>query len=74
MIVAVLALPAWAGEVDPVRVFTNEDLEALYGPSEAPDRPVLETVEGIDWEFVTATIERGYARIDADRARPAPNR
>ena len=68
MILAVLALPAWAREAEPVPVFTNEDLEALYGPSEAPDRPVVETVEGVDWEFVTAAIERGYARIDADRA------
>jgi len=49
---------------EPVRVYTNADLEK-FGPPAPRVPPLVETEVG--WRFVTEFIEREQARIDAER-------
>jgi len=52
---------------EPVRVYTNDDLERMFGP---PPPPVSEPVDKSgpqDWGWVEGYLDRQYARIDADR-------
>ena len=57
-----------AAEPASVPLFTNEDLEK-YGPSDAPDRPVADTVASgnQDWTFVNKFIEGQYEKIKSER-------
>jgi hypothetical protein len=54
------------GSVDrqPVRVYTNADLER-FGPVSDTAAPAP---EGAGWEFVAEFLEREYGRLDAERA------
>jgi hypothetical protein len=52
---------------EPVRVYTSEDLERMFGP---PPRAVSDRVDKSgpeDWGWVETYLDRQYARIDADR-------
>lgn len=52
---------------EPVPVYTNEDLERMFGP---PPTAVSEPVDKSgpeDWGWVESYLDRQYARIDADR-------
>jgi len=66
-----LAGGSWADEE--VRVYTNEDLEALpplTSPVIVDDEGRPLELEGAErrWAFVDDFVDRAYARIDADRA------
>jgi hypothetical protein len=59
------AEPPSSGEApEPVRLYTNADLEQ-FGPPTAPDAPVDAGIPG-DWAFVQAFIDREYARLDVE--------
>src|SRR5215831_11138455 len=48
-------------------LYTNEDLDRMFGP---PPHPVSEPVDKStpeDWRWVEQYLDRQYARIDADR-------
>ena len=52
---------------EPVPVYTNEDLDRMFG---APPAPVSDPVDKSgpeDWGWVEGYLDRQYARIDADR-------
>jgi len=57
-----------AAEPASVPLFTNEDLEK-YGPSDAPDHPVADTVASgnQDWTFVNKFIDGQYEKIKSER-------
>jgi len=63
--VAWVAVPAHAGDDEPVRVYTNADLEAL--PPIPVGQPVL-TRDEADWQFVSDFLDRQRESLDADRA------
>jgi len=66
-VLLLVALPpvTRADDVDPV--YTNSDLERLFGPPSVDSGPV-DTNDDADWEFVTEFLEREHSRIDADRS------
>lgn len=53
---------------EPVRVYTNEDLEKLAPIPTQPGQPV--TAEEVErrWAFVQSVLDDAQARIDADRS------
>ena len=52
---------------DDVPVYTNDDLERMFGPPPpAQDRSIASSTPE-DWSWVEAYLDRQYARIDADR-------
>ena len=55
-----------AEQTEPVRVYTNADLEEFERPETSVEPYVEEWYDG--WEFVSQYLAREYARIDADRA------
>ena len=64
---SVLLAASAAMAQEPVKVYTNEDLDRMFGP---PPPPVSEPVDKSgpeDWGWVEGYLERQYARIDADR-------
>jgi hypothetical protein len=61
-----LGAPSSAGD-EPVRVYTNADLEEL--PAPAPAAAASEGVEDeLGWQFVAQFLEREHARIESERA------
>lgn len=65
LLLVALAPAALADDED--QVYTNLDLERMFGPPSADTGPVV-TDDDTDWEFVTDFLEREHARIDADRS------
>jgi hypothetical protein len=64
---SVLLAASTAMAQEPVKVYTNDDLDRMFGP---PPPPVSEPVDKSgpeDWGWVEGYLERQYARIDADR-------
>ncbi len=57
---------ATAGD-DEVRLFTNDDLDRLFGPAPATVSNPVDKSRPEDWRWVQEFIDRQYARIDADR-------
>ena len=56
-----------AGADEPVRVYTNADLERLAPiPTQPAEPPSAEEVAR-RWEFVQSVLDQAYARIDAER-------
>jgi hypothetical protein len=55
-----------AEAIEPVRVYTNADLER-FGPPEAAADPAAAD-EDPGWEFVTEFLAREYERLDAERS------
>jgi hypothetical protein len=53
-------------DAEPVRVYTNADLER-YAGEELPVSDVQGGMEDLGWEFVQNFIERQYEKINADR-------
>jgi hypothetical protein len=58
-----LACAAWARE--PVRVYTNADLEPLPATASETQAPID---SGPGWDFVIDFLAEQHARIDADRS------
>jgi hypothetical protein len=52
---------------EPVRLYTNADLERFGEPSPADAHPVVHDDEAA-WKFVTDFLEREHGRLDAERA------
>ena len=52
---------------EPVRVYTNEDLDDLGPPPAQQTEPVAPEEIARRWAFVDSVLDRAYARIDADR-------
>jgi hypothetical protein len=52
---------------EPVPVYTNEDLERMFGPPPAPVSDPVDKSGPEDWGWVESYLDRQYARIDADR-------
>ena len=67
-IVTLLGVTRAVGADEQVPLYTTEDLERMYGPSTAPDRPFGTASEPEDWTWVEQYLDRQYARLDADRA------
>ena len=63
---ATSGVPAQA-EDDPVRLYTNADLERFGEASPADTHPVDYDDEAA-WRFVTEFLDREHRRLDADRA------
>jgi hypothetical protein len=58
---------AAAADIDPVPLFTSEDLDRMFGPAPArPSEPVDKT-RPEDWRWVEEFLDRQYSRIAADR-------
>lgn len=55
------------GEAAAVPVFTNADLERMFGPPSGPEAPVEPGIPD-DWAFVGEFLDRQWARLDAERA------
>jgi hypothetical protein len=67
LVLLLVALSPAARADDADRVYTNLDLERLFGPPSVNTGPVV-TNDDADWEFVKEFLEREHARIDADRS------
>ena len=52
---------------EPVRVYTNADLERLEPIPTQPAEPPSPEEVARRWEFVQSVIDQAYARIDAER-------
>jgi len=52
---------------EPVRVYTNADLERLEPIPTQPANPPTPEEVAQRWEFVQSVLDEAYARIDADR-------
>jgi hypothetical protein len=52
---------------DPVKVYTNEDLDRMFGPPPPAVSDPVDKSGPEDWGWVEGYLERQYARIDADR-------
>lgn len=65
-----LAVPGLAGAAETPKVWTNEDLERLFGPSEA-SRPVTVDSEQAarDHAFVERFLDRHYRLLEAEKER-----
>ena len=59
-------LPGDGEPVEPVRVYTNADLER-FGPPSGDAEPVA-VDDDRGWEFVTEFLAREHARLDAERS------
>ena len=71
LLAAAATIPAQvAGDepaLEPVRVYTNADLEDLEPlPTQTPEPRSAEEIAQ-RWEFVQSVIDQGYARLDAKR-------
>jgi hypothetical protein len=53
-------------EVEPVRVYTNADLERFGRVGVDPTPPAPD--DGAEWAFVTEFLAREHARLDAERS------
>jgi hypothetical protein len=71
MLASALALLAGgiaaAGDRDAVPLFTNDDLDRMFGPVPAKVSDPVDKSRPEDWLWVEQFIDRQYARIDADR-------
>ena len=65
MTVLLLGVPALAAEEVPL--YTNEDLERMFGPPPPTQAGPIASSEPADWAWIEQYIDRQYARIDADR-------
>jgi hypothetical protein len=52
---------------EPVPVYTNEDLDRMFGPPPPPVKDPVDKSGPEDWGWVEGYLDRQYARIDADR-------
>ena len=64
---AVFAQDAQDASDEPVRVYTNEDLDDLAPLPSQETEPVTPEEIARRWAFVDSVLDRAYARIDADR-------
>lgn len=51
-----------------VPLYTNEDLERMFGPSTASTGEIDSAIRPEDWSWVEQFLDRQYARLDADRS------
>ena len=58
---------AGAADQDRVPLFTNEDLDRMFGPAPAQPRDQVDKTHPEDWRWVQEFLDREYSRIDADR-------
>ncbi len=56
-----------AADIDPVPLFTSEDLDRMFGPAPAQPSDPVDKSRPEDWRWVQEFIDRQYSRIDADR-------
>jgi hypothetical protein len=66
-VLVLVALSSVAAAGEDTRVYTNLDLERMFGPP-STDRGPVATHDDADWDFVTEFLDREHARIDADRS------
>src|SRR5215510_10682782 len=52
---------------EPVPVYTNDDLDRMFGPPPAAVSDPVDKSGPEDWGWVEGYLQRQYARIDADR-------
>jgi hypothetical protein len=50
-----------------VPLYTNDDLDRMFGPAPPPVSSPVDKTTPEDWRWVEQYIDRQYARIDADR-------
>jgi hypothetical protein len=50
-----------------VPLYTNDDLDRMFGPAPPPVTDPVDKTTPEDWRWVEQFIDRQYARIDADR-------
>ena len=50
-----------------VPLYTNDDLDRMFGPAPPPVTNPVDKTTPDDWRWVEQYIDRQYARIDADR-------
>lgn len=67
LLVAGATLSAQDPDAEPVRVYTNADLEGLEPLPTQPAEPPSDEEIARRWEFVQSTIDQHYARLDAQR-------
>jgi len=65
-ILSIAAIPARAADVEPVPLYTSDDLDRMFGPAPGPSAS-LDKTRPEDWAWVERFIDRQYARVDADR-------
>ena len=67
MAASMLLVASVAVAQEPAPVYTNEDLDRMFGPPPAPVSDPVDKSGPEDWGWVEGYLERQYARIDADR-------
>src|SRR5512143_1892430 len=66
-LVAAAAPAVAAGEAETVPLYTNEDLDRMFGPAPAQPSEAVDKATPEDWRWVEQFIDRQYERVDADR-------
>jgi hypothetical protein len=67
VIAGVAIWSASAADLDPVPLFTGEDLDRMFGPVPARSSDPVDKSRPEDWRWVEDFLARQYSRIDADR-------
>jgi hypothetical protein len=58
---------AAAADRDQVPLYTNDDLDRMFGPAPAQPSDPVDKTRPEDWRWVEQFLDRQYSRIDADR-------
>jgi hypothetical protein len=77
MVPVVAGMAIWsasAADLDPVPLFTGEDLDRMFGPVPARSTDPVDKSRPEDWRWVEDFLARQYSRIDADRQYELSNR
>ena len=67
IVASVLLAASAAVAQEPVKVYTSEDLDRMFGPPPPAVSDPVDRSGPEDWGWVEGYLERQYARIDADR-------
>jgi hypothetical protein len=58
---------AIAAADEEVPLYTNDDLERMFGAVPTPAYDLADRTQPEDWQWVESYLDRQYARLDADR-------
>ena len=64
---AVLPVGLAGAGTETVPLYTNDDLDRMFGPPPPPVTAPVDKTTPEDWSWVEQYIDRQYARLDADR-------
>ena len=67
VVVWALGTGALAAAGEAVPLYTNDDLDRMFGPPLPPVTDRVDKSGPADWSWVEEFLDRQYARIDADR-------